>query len=309
MPFRPSYAAAAGLALALLCACAGCGGRQTGDGSIVVAVSIPPQAQFVERIGGEYVRPLVMVPPGASPHTYEPKPSQLAGVSEAVLYIKVGSGIEFELAWFDRLRSVNRDMLVVDASEGIAAAGRDTERRNEGTPAGGRVDPHIWVSPRNAIVMAENTFRGLAAVDPPRRAYYKANMDAYVRELRELDSMLTQALAGAERREFIVYHPAWEHLARDYGLVQISIETGGKEPTARGIERIVETAKQRGITVIFASPQFNTKAAAVVAREIGGSVVLIDPLDGDYTGTMRKVAKAFSGALQRRPPADEGLKP
>lgn len=289
MQRRPSRSVFVCLALVLFAALQGCGQRRSGDGPIVVAVSIPPLAQFVERIGGDHVRPIVMVPPGANPHVYEPRPAQLAGVSEAALYIKVGSGIEFELAWFDRIRSVNREMLVVDASEGVRTDGGD---------------PHIWVSPRNAVVMARNVCRGLVVVDPRRRAYYESNRDAFEGELEAIDTMLARALHGAEGREFLVYHPAWAHLARDYGLVQVPIETDGKEPTARGIERIVETARRRGITVVFASPQFNTKAASIVAGEIGGSVVMIDPLERDYTGGLRRAAKALAEAIQGQRPAE-----
>ncbi|HUV35366.1 MAG TPA: zinc ABC transporter substrate-binding protein [Patescibacteria group bacterium] len=304
------------IALCLIFAILVTGGcaRRTGDaGTLTVAVSIPPQAEFVERIGGDRVHVLVMIPPGANPHTYEPTPSQLVELTEAVLYVKVGSGIEFELEWLDRIVSLNSEMLVVDASEGIElATARGTgadhvhgDTRNPAEESGTAhaqertgIDPHIWVSPRNAMIMVENTFRGLAAVDPAHRDGYTARRDAYVQELKELDRSIERMFAQKTQRKFITYHPAWGYLARDYGLEQISIEVEGKEPTARGIEHLVTQAKRLGITAVFVSPQFNTKSAEVIAREIGGAVFPADPLAPNYIENIRAVAAAIAGAMK-----------
>lgn len=283
----------------------GCSRKKSDTGRIIVAVSIPPQAEFVERIGGERVRALIMVPPGASPHTYEPTPSQLTELSEAALYIKVGSGIEFELSWFDKFASVNMEMLVVDASEGIdfgngtAYHAGESHRAVSGHRHTSRgPDPHIWVSPRNAMIMVENTCRGLIAVDPEHREHYMTNRDAYIRELKALDESIERLFAEKSSRRFVVYHPSWSYLARDYGLEQIPIEDEGKEPTARRIGHLVEQAKENDISVIFAAPQLNTKSAEVIAREIGGSVVAIDPLARDYIENILSVAASLGEAMK-----------
>ncbi len=283
----------------------GCSRKKPDTGRIIVAVSVPPQAEFVERIGGERVRVLVMVPPGASPHTYEPTPGQIVELSGAALYVKVGSGIEFELSWFDKFVSVNREMLVIDASEGIDIG--DGAARHTGEPysAGAEhlhtrsgPDPHIWVSPRNAMIMVENTCRGLMAVDPEHHDHYARNRDAYIRELEALIESIERLFAEKSSRRFIVYHPSWGCLARDYGLEQIAIEDEGKEASARRIGRLVELAKENDIRVIFVAPQLNTKSAEVIAREIGGSVVSIDPLARDYIENIRSVTAALGKAMK-----------
>jgi len=248
------------------------------DNKIGVVVTILPQAEFVERIGGDKVRVTVMVPPGASPHTYEPTPSQLKEVSNAKMYAKVGSGIEFELAWMDKILSVNKKMLVVDCSNGIELIDND---------------PHIWLSPKNAKIMVENIYRGLVQIDPANREYYARNKEKYLQELDKLDNEIARALSGRENRKIMVYHPAWTYFARDYGLEQIPIEREGKEPTPQGIANLIKQARENNITVIFASPQFSTKTADVIAKEINGKVVLINPLEKNYLENMRKVAKAF----------------
>ena len=248
------------------------------DNKIGVVVTILPQAEFVERIGGDKVKVTVMVPPGASPHTYEPTPSQLKEVSNAKMYAKVGSGIEFELAWMDKILSVNKKMLVVDCSKGIELIDND---------------PHIWLSPKNAKIMVENIYQGLVQVDPANQEYYARNKEKYLQELDKLDNEIARALSGRENRKIMVYHPAWTYFAREYGLEQIPIEKEGKEPTPQGIASLIRQARENNITVIFASPQFSTKTADVIAKEIDGRVVLISPLEKNYLENMRKVAKAF----------------
>ncbi len=249
---------------------------------IGVVVSILPQAEFVEKIGGDKVQVTVMVPPGASPHTYEPTPSQLKEVSRAKIYVKVGSGVEFELAWMDKIISVNEGMFVADCSRSIGLIEK-----------GRGVDPHIWLSPRNAKVMVENIYQGLIQIDPANQEYYVKNKEKYLQELDELDKEIIQALSGKKNKKIMVYHPAWAYFCRDYGLEQIPIEKEGKEPTPQGVASLIKQAKENNIRVIFASPQFSTKSAETIAKEIGGEVVLISPLEKNYLENMRKIAEAF----------------
>jgi len=248
-----------------------------------VVVSILPQAEFVEKIGGNKVQVIVMVPPGASPHTYEPIPSQLKEVSKAKMYAKVGSGIEFESAWMDKIISVNKEMRVVDCSKGIEFIEKE-----------GHTDPHIWLSPKNAEIMVENIYQGLTQIDPANQEYYARNKEKYLQELNKLDNEIAQALSGKKNRKIMVYHPAWAYFARDYGLEQIPIEKEGKEPTPQGITSLIKQARENNIEVIFASPQFSTKTAEVIAEEINGKVVLISPLEKNYLENMRKVAEVFA---------------
>jgi zinc transport system substrate-binding protein len=270
-----------------------CGRGEKADGRIVVGVSIPPLAQFVERVGGGNVRTIVMVPPGASPHTYEPKPSQLVELSRAAMYVKVGSPIEFELAWLDKLISVNESMAVVDCSAGIVIEGGRAQGHGQGRS---EVDPHIWVSPRNAAIMVATICNGLISIDPQRRAQYEANRDRYIAELEDLDRRIENALAKIENRTLLVYHPAWGYFARRYGLDQLPIEEQGKEPTARNIAALIEKARARNIDVIFASPQFSTETAEVIAKEIGARVVFIDPLQKQYIANLERIVKELEAA-------------
>ena len=275
--------------------------QPTDTGRIVVAVTLLPQAEFVEAVGGERVEVLVMVPPGASPHTYEASPQQMVKLSQAKMYAKVGSPVEFELAWMDRLTAVNEEMLVVDCSQGVELidAVEDVDHGEEQPEGAGDasthtgVDPHIWLSVRNAQAMVENVRDGLVQIDPSNESYYAQNCAAYVDGLIRLDDELTESLRGLKNRTFLVFHPSFGYFARDYDLDQLSVEQGGSEPDAQYLARLIEEAIDRDIHIVFVAPQVSTRSAEVVAREIGGEVVIIDPLARDYVSNMHAVAEAI----------------
>ncbi len=265
-------------------------GNSTGssNGKIGVVVTVGPQEEFVKRVGGDRVNVTVMVPPGADPHTYEPLPNQMKQVQNAQIYFQVGSGIEFELTWMDKLTSMNSQMKLVNTSAGIQLI-PNTAEGEEGN------DPHVWVSPRNAKIMVENIYQTLVKEDPQNKDYYTKNRDEYLNELDELDKNITQTLSNKNNTKIMVYHPAWAYFCRDYNLQQISIESQGKEPTPQGITNLVDQARKENIKVIFVSPQFSTSNAQVIANEIGGKVIIADDLSENYLENMKKVAGAFAG--------------
>lgn len=279
------------LAASLIAAAAGCDREAVTTGKTVVAVTILPQAGFVEAVGGDRVEVVVMVPPGASPHTYEVTPDQMTKLSNAKMYAKVGSPIEFELAWMDKLIAVNKSMLVVDCSKGIDL----TQSQDPDEPG---LDPHIWLSVKNAKIMVQNICDGLEQVDAVNKAYYEEHCTAYLEELTKLDSDLAVDLSGVKNRSFIVFHPAFGYFARDYNLKQIAVEQEGKEPDADYIVRLIEEAKESNIRVVFVSPQYSTKSAESIAKEIGGKVVIIDPLAKDFIGNMHAIESAMKQAMQ-----------
>jgi zinc transport system substrate-binding protein len=255
----------------------------SGNEKIGVIVSILPQAEFAEKVGRDRINVTVMVPPGANPHTYEPTPGQLKEVSRAELYLKVGSGVEFELAWMDKIAEINRSINIVNCSEGISLIGKD---------------PHIWLSVINAIIMVENIYEGLIEIDPGNKDFYYRNKNDYQQELSSLDDLINEILKDKKNRKIMVYHPAWTYFSDSYGLEQIPIEEEGKEPTMGGMKKILEQARQYNIKVIFASPEISAKSAEVIASEIGGSVILISPLEKDYINNMKSITEAFAESMQ-----------
>jgi len=249
-------------------------------GSLNITVSILPQKYFVERVGGEHVEVNVMVEPGSSPATYEPKPEQLAALSEAAAYVSIG--VPFEDAWLDKIASTNSDMLMVDTTQGIEKMG---------------TDPHIWLSPSLVKIQSQTIYEALAQLDPAREADYKTNLDSFIADIDDLDAEIRETLTGLKTKKFMVFHPAWGYFARDYGLEMIPVEVGGQEPSAAELAALVTETRDEGIKVIFAQPEFSTKDAKTIASEIGGEVLLISPLGPEWLDNLHHVAQTFAEVL------------
>jgi zinc transport system substrate-binding protein len=262
----------------------GCGQSTTSEptGPLNVTVSILPQKYFVERIGGEYVTVNVMVQPGASPATYEPKPEQLTALGKAAAYFSIG--VPFESAWLDKIASANSEMRMVDTTGGIEKVGQD---------------PHIWLSPTLVKTQAQTIYEALAQLDPTHETEYKTNLDSFIADIDALDADIRKTLARVENRKFMVFHPSWGYFARDYGLEMIPIEVGGQEPSAAELAALIAEAKEGGIKVVFAQPEFSTRDAETIAKEIGGEVLLISPLAPDWLDNLRQVAETFAEVLSQ----------
>jgi zinc transport system substrate-binding protein len=263
-------------------------------------VSIAPQKYFVERIGNGYVNVTVMVPPGAEPHTFEPKPEQLKALSQADAYLRIR--IDFEDAWMDKIRATNPKMLIVDTTQGIQRLPMAAGQQEEGAghaEEGENLDPHIWLSPALVKIQAQTIYNALVQLDAPHQTIYQTNLEQFLADINTLDKDIRQSLKGVKSRKFIVFHPGWGYFARDYGLEMIPIEVGGQEPSAAELANLVTQAKQENIRVVFAEPQFSQQAAETIAKEIGGEVLLIDPLSPDWLDNLRQVSDTFTRVLSQ----------
>jgi zinc transport system substrate-binding protein len=267
------------------------------DARIRVAVSVPPQADFVRRIGGDHVQVEVMIPPGYSHVDYPLTPRQVAALSRARLYVAVGHpAFEFEQI---QLKAVLRDLpgiQVVDMSRGMALmAGEGEGDEDEHGHAGG--DPHVWVAPDTVAVAARNIEAALAGIDPAHAAEYRANLQTFEAEIAGLDREIRARLAGRKGDRFMVYHPTWGYFARQYGLQQVAIEAEGKEPSAQRLIQLIDRARRERIQVVFVQAGFPRKSAQVIAEAVGGRVLVADPQDPDWLGNLRRVARELQEAL------------
>lgn len=260
---------------------------QNNTGKIGVVVSIAPEVEFVKAVGGDKVDVTLMVPPTADVHTYEPLPNQLSKVAGAQMYVMVGSGVEFENNYLDKIKSTNPSMLMINASQGIQLIPSSEEGE------GGTMDPHVWTSPRNAEIMVENIYQGLVEVDPDNRDYYQKNRDEYLAKLNELDSKTTELLKD-KTKPILIFHPAFGYYARDYNLTMMGVMVNDEEPSPQRIALMVDTALENNITVIYLQPQYDSKHMDSIAAQIGGQVLFVSDLDENYLENMHDVAVAFS---------------
>ena len=278
------------LTLVLALALAGCGDRPDSGDRIRVAVSVPPQAYFVDRVGGDRVTVEVMVPPGAAPDSYEPTPQQVLALRRARLYVEVGhAAFPFERRY---LEGVNGLELV------NMTAGVELLPAPAGDEHGGDLDPHVWTSPAAVVAAARNIAAALGRIDPAGAPVYQRNLTAFLADVAALDREIRATLAGVEHRRFLVFHPAWGYFARDYGLEQVAIETNGKEPSPARLVALITEARREGIRVVFVQRGFSDRAARVIAAELGAEVVALDPLAYDWLDNLRRVAEALRRALR-----------
>jgi zinc transport system substrate-binding protein len=253
----------------------GCGGTPTpGADRIKVAVSIAPLADLAQQVGGEHVTVTTLVPPAASPHTYEPTPAQVKEVAEADVLALIGLGFEF---WAEDVieSAANPDLIVVYTSEGIEVIQDEHEEHEIG-------NPHVWLNPRNAMVQVRHLRDALIEADPAHQAEYEANTETYLAQLEALDEEIAAQVATWSHREFIAFHPSWAYFAQRYGLRQAAVveRTPGREPSPAELAEIIETARRIGAKAIFAEPQFSSKAAETIAAESGAQVLFLNPLGG-----------------------------
>jgi zinc transport system substrate-binding protein len=283
---------------------AGCSGKADAPdpGSLTVAVSIPPQAWFAERLGEPHLSIQVVLKPGDSPETYDPTPRELARLADARIYFAVGVPMETRL--LPELRRDFPHLQIVDTAAGISelafsATTREPTAGDSLKPeqASGELDPHFWLSPRLAGIMARNMADALIASDPAHTGSYQARLAQVQRELDRLDSEMKSLLTPLAGRELLVYHPAFGYLAAEYGLVQVAIESGGQQPSPRQLADLLRQAKAHHPGAIFVQPQFSATTAHTLARELGVPVVELDPLARNYPDNLQRMAVTIRNHL------------
>jgi zinc transport system substrate-binding protein len=243
-------------------------------------VSILPQKYFVERVAGSLAEVSVMVGPGDSPATYEPTPRQIEALSRARVYFQIG--VPFERIWMTRLRAANADMLAVDTTVGMQWR---------------LGDPHVWTSPMLVKSMAARIRDAFVQLDPAHADAYEGNYSRFANDLDALDAQIRVRLSPYAGHAFLVFHAAWGYFADAYGLRQIPIEAEGKEPGPRTLARVISEARALGIKAVFVQPQFSRSSADMIAQQINGHVVAVDPLAENYMENMRHVAASFAAAM------------
>ena len=252
-----------------------------------VISSIAPIEFLVKQIGDGKVNSSIMVPAGASPHTYEPKPSQMVAISKADIYFAIG--VEFEHSWLNKFKAQNRNLKIIDCSKEIKKI-PITEGEEKG-----ELDPHIWLSPKNLKKISTCIESGLEEVDSKNSTFYKDNLNKLLNKIDKLDKNVTSLTKPLKNRAFLVFHPSWGYFAKDYNLTQIAIEISGKEPSPKELIKVIKRAKKDNIKAIFTQPEFSDKSAKIIANELGVVVKKVSPLKENVLENILEFAKALSG--------------
>ncbi len=256
-----------------------------------ITVSILPEKTFVEKIAGEDFKINVLIPPGTSPEAGNLLPSQLRDIANSGVWFRMGH-IGFEYSWKDKIEQANTKMKVVDLSEGLDLIAEGDPHESKPTFKNG-IDPHIWLSPRLVKQMAKKIYDELVILKPEKTAEYKGNYLKFVKEIDELNIEITNKLRPYKGRKIIVFHPSLSYYARDYGLDQWALESGGKEPAPQHMARVIDMAKAENIKVIYIQSEFDRENARVFAEEIGGKVIQVSPLDPAWADNLREITNIF----------------
>ena len=276
------------LLIAILCG--GCTSRRPADGEPLY-VSILPLRSLVQGIVGDDFDIEVLVPPGASPETFEPTPRQFVGLNKARMVFNVGL-IDFETTL---LAKVEDQAKVVNLSRGIELIAGTCSHGSHGHTHTHGIDPHVWTSPRALQKMAENAYEAIRKAYPDS-VKYETNYRLLQQELKALDERTAARIAASDVEYFIIYHPALTYYARDYGLRQIAIEADGKEPSAKQLTQLIRQAREDGVRRILYQSQFPASAVEVIARDIDAQYVEVDPLREDVIANIEEI----TGIITRR---------
>ena len=292
------------VALALLLCTLSC--DRTESDKIKVAVTIFPLADFVGEVAGDKVEVITLIPAGASPHTYEMTPGQVAEAAEARLLVVNGAGLDF---WVEEeiRTAAGADLLVLDTSLIVDLEGLLIEEGHaeEGHDHGG-VNPHIWLDPVLAQKQVQAIAQALVMIDPDNRNFYLDRAIDYVAELQQLHEDIGPTVEDFDPPEFVSLHPAWTYFARRYGLTEAAViqKSAGQEPSPAWIKEIIDLVKEHGIVAIFAETQTTSEDAETIQGETGATVILLDPIGGpdlpqrdNYIDLMRYNVDLMKGVM------------
>ena len=276
-----------------------------GNGEVLhVAVGIIPEATFVEAVAGELADVVTMIPSGYSPANYQPTAREMQALSDAAVYFTLQMPTE-QANILPKVKDFNSDIVIVDLREAVAAQysllmmdededhEEDHDESTEDHVHTG-VDPHLWLSPRRAIVMVQTIADELSKLDPGNTDTYQSNAAAYIARLETLDTLIREQTSALANKSFMIYHGSYGYFADDYGLTMIAIEIQGKQATAEELQQVIDAARENHITTVFYQVEFDDHQAATVAEEIGGTAAQVAPLSPDYIQSLEDFVSALA---------------
>lgn len=298
-----------------------------------VYASVYPMYDFAKKIAGDKLDVEMVMPQGTEPHGWEPDTKAIKNLESADLFIYNGAGLE---SWTDKVIDSlsNKDLKVVEASEGVdliksSHDHEDEDHDHQGAEENhnhnhedheedheheghhhGPMDPHVWISPKNAKIEMENIKNALVELDKENADYYESNYQKYAKMLDELDAKYSEQLSALPNKTIVVSHEAYGYLCKDYNLTQIGIKgvNAETEPDAKKMAEIINYVKENKITTIFTEELIDPKVSKIIADETGCVVKVLSPIEGlseeqiknkaDYFSIMEENLENLVGALK-----------
>jgi zinc transport system substrate-binding protein len=258
-----------------------------------IVATIFPLFDIVRSIAGDKAETILILPPGASPHTFELTPGKVKEISGARLVFKIG-GLD---DWIDKASESSPYVKKITVDRGIEflASGEGEKTR----------DPHYWLAAKNGKIIARNIYEELVASDPGNKDYYFQNLENFLSSLDKADQEIKKELADIKNKKIIVFHDAWRYFAAEYSLEIAGVfePSSGRGLAPRDLKNLTETAKKSGVKAIFSEPQFSVDALAPLAGDLGLEIYVLDPIAGvpgreSYIDLLRYNSQTFYQALK-----------
>lgn len=271
-----------------------------GYGLDTIFVTILPQKWVVDRIVGDDFEVISVVDRGMNPHSFDITPSMMNKIASSKVYFTIGLG-DSEENLVSTLRKSFPNLNIVDVSKGIdrirfSHSNSRCFKHNHKHPS---FDPHIWTSPLNMKIIAKNVFEEVSRIRPERESFYRERYLQLINELDDLHKEIKKMLEPFRGRRFMVFHSAFKYFEKEYGVVEVSIEYEGKEPTPKQIRCIIDEAKRNRVRVVFVQTGFSQKSARIIADEINGLVEEINQLDYNYIDNMKFIASKIRDSYSK----------
>jgi zinc transport system substrate-binding protein len=295
--------------------------QRSADPALKIAVSVLPQTEWIQEIGGNNVEVQALIPAGASPATYSPTANELTYLGNADVWFQIGL-ITFDIANEDALvenakpgmqvinLSVGLDLLELGSIDHQEEEHEDDDHEEHSSPVAaedehdheeGAIDPHIWNSPTRVIQMVQKINQTLSTIDPTNAATYASNTAAYITKLEQLNSSISETMAGVQNRHMIIFHPSWGYFAHDYDLEMIALEDEGKDPSSEHFAEVIEIAKDKQVGTIFTQAEFSAEQAQAFSEEVCVEIVTLYPLAPNYIENMNTTANLIAEKLDQAP--------
>lgn len=264
----------------------------------IIAVSIPPQAFIINRLAGDIVKVETLVPLGIAAETYAPKPSQLTHLATAKVYFKIG--FSFEDALLPKITSTCKSLRIIDMRHNVKLIKMQNHAHN-GIPCScgnSPYDPHIWVSPKRMLDIAQTVALYLKELLPNSQEVIDKNLSSLLKDLKDLDLYIHQKLDPYQGSAFYIYHPGFGYFAQDYNLRQIALELNGKAPSAKQMTYFIQQARKENIKMIFVQRQFASDSVQALAKVINASILQVENLSEEYIKTTKDLADKIALSLE-----------
>lgn len=289
----------------VMAGCTGAVEKKESAGRPVLTVSILPQEYIVQQIAGDAFDITVLVPDGSGPETYEPTARQMQEIHNSKAAFITGL-LDFEKSWMPKVAELNPGLKVVNLSEGLHLIGEEEHEghghamenlleEHEGHHHSG-IDPHIWLSVKEIKNQLPLILETLIELDSANKPLFTANYNRFSRYLDSVDNIISEKMGTAAGKvSFMIYHPALSYFARDYGVEQIPIELGGKEPSPVYMKELIDVARGKGISTIYYSQQFERRSAETIAGQLGLKLAVFNPLEPDIPNNLLRFTNSITG--------------